>query len=110
MNNDCGEWVSASVDRLAESVQDSRRGSISITGDLSDVDAREGIRLIVDAQNAKEALRVVFMRLREAYKHDFAPYFVEKDDKDAFIRSAEDMRKLIWEAFEEEDALAYLKD
>jgi hypothetical protein len=87
-----------------------KNSEIRISGDLSDVDARDGIRLIVDAQNAKEALRVVFERLREAYKHDTVPAFVEDDDKEAFMKSAWDMRKLIWDIFDEQDALAYLKD
>ena len=87
-----------------------KKSSISVTADLTDRDALDGVRLIVDAQNAKEALRVVFCALREAYKHDTVPAFVEDDDKEAFMQSAWDMRKLIWDVFEDEDALAYLKD
>ena len=101
--------IASSLDNLSNTIE-ARKSSISIQGDLSDVDARDGIRLIVDAQNAKEALREVLARLREADKHDTVPHFVDEEDKGAFCQSAWDMRKLIWDCFEEVDALAYLKD
>ncbi len=100
--------IASSLDRLSDTMEENK-SAIHVSGDLSNVDARDGIRLIVDAQNAREALRVVFCALREADKHDTVPHFVDEEDKGAFCQSAWDMRELIWDCFEEVDALAYLK-
>jgi len=101
--------IASSLDRLSDTME-AKKSAIHVSGDISDVDAREGIRLIVDAQNAKEALRMVFAALRGADKHGECPHFVDEEDKGAFCQSAWDVRKLIWDCFDDEDALAYLKD
>lgn len=86
------------------------RSSISIKGDLSDAEACRGIRLIVDAQNAKIALESILGVLRGACKHDTVPYFVQDEERQAFIDAADDFRRLIWEEFERYEAEAFLRD
>ena len=107
------EYSASSIAQSLGDISDTmiqNRSSISIKGDLSDADACRGIRLIVDAQNAKCALESILGALRDADKHDTVPYFVKDEDKRAFIDAADDVRRLIRETFEWHDAEAFLRD
>ena len=101
--------IAQSLGRISDAMEE-KKAAIHVSGDITDVDAREGMRLIVDAQNAKEALRTVLSALREADKHGVVPEFVDEEDKEAFCNVAWDVRKLICECFEADDALSYLRD